>query len=341
MSKADKLGASASFGQARPVSARRAAIGAATGAPTTGVSDPTKIAVTLISHNPDNPRDELRDIDLLTQSVEELGVINAITVARLDAYLDERPSRAAEIDKGAQYLVVDGHRRLEAARRAGLKDINVLVDDDRVSSDEALLEAAYVSNVHRDDMTDLEQAHALESLVRFYGSQSKASKRLGVSQPTISAKLSLLKLSPELQADLAAGRRQVEHVRNLGKLSPEEQRETADARLAEAQRGADPRGRQEEREAKTQHQPGAAGRSAELDTGVAQEPAETSDSTSTPPPPATTPERRKTSRDTPAVSAMPWTDPQAVVRIAQEHMSVEDFKTAAKFWQQTAEDPSA
>ncbi|MBB0245505.1 ParB/RepB/Spo0J family partition protein [Streptomyces alkaliphilus] len=234
MSKADRLGAGTSFGRARPVSARRAAIGAATGAPTVGVPDPTELPLKVISHNPDNPREELRDLEGLAQSVEELGVINAITVAGVDAYLKERPERAGELDEGAHYIVVDGHRRLEAARRAGLEKIRVQVDDARVATDESLLETAFVANFQRDDMTDLEQAHALEALVTFYGSQTKAARRLGISQATISSKLSLLKLSPELQADLAAGRRQVEHVRNLGKLAPEEQRAAADARAASA-----------------------------------------------------------------------------------------------------------
>ncbi|AKZ59511.1 Putative plasmid partitioning protein, ParB2 [Streptomyces ambofaciens ATCC 23877] len=84
-------------------------------------------------------------------------------------------------------------------------------------------------------MTDLEEAHALKTLVDYYGSQTRAAKRLGIPQNTISSKLSLLKLTPELQKDLVTGARKVEHVRNLGKLSPEEQRAKADER-AEAAR---------------------------------------------------------------------------------------------------------
>ncbi|MER5989293.1 ParB/RepB/Spo0J family partition protein [Streptomyces sp. NPDC001787] len=236
MSKADKLGAGASFGQARAVSARRAAIGAATGAPTTGVPDPTELPVGAISQNPDNPRDHLRDLDGMAESIHELGVVNAITVATVEAYLHERPDRTADLDDGTTHIVIDGHRRLEGARRAGLRTIKVQVDNARVATDEALLEAAFVSNVQRDNMTDLEQAHALDALVTFYGSQTKASKRLGLSQASISSKLSLLKLSPDLQAELLAGERQVEHVRNLGKLNPQEQRAAADARALDADR---------------------------------------------------------------------------------------------------------
>jgi ParB family transcriptional regulator, chromosome partitioning protein len=232
VSKAKDLGAGASFAQARPISARRAAIGAATGATTDGVPDPTELALGLISQNPDNPREELRNLDGLADSIREIGLINAITIASVGAYLAERPDRAEDLDEGARFIVVDGHRRLEAARLAGAPKIRVSVDNALVSTDESLLEAAFVANVHRDDMNPLEQAQALRKLVKFYGSQNKAAKRLGIGQSTISSKLSILDLDPELQADLVAGRRKIEHVRNLSKLPPSEQRQKADTRAA-------------------------------------------------------------------------------------------------------------
>ncbi|UUY52463.1 ParB/RepB/Spo0J family partition protein (plasmid) [Streptomyces yangpuensis] len=230
MSKAKNLGAGASFAQARPISARRAAIGAATAAPTAGVPEPTELPLKLIGQNPDNPREDLRDLNGLADSIREIGLVNSITVATRDAYLAERPERTGDVVEDARYIVVDGHRRLEAARLAGLESIRVSVNNDLVSTDESLLEAAFVANVHRVDMNPLEQAYALQRLVEFYGSQNKASKRLGIGQSTISSKLSILDLAPDLQADLIAGRRKVEDVRNLSKLTPEQQREKAEAR---------------------------------------------------------------------------------------------------------------
>ncbi|MFJ7069794.1 ParB/RepB/Spo0J family partition protein [Streptomyces sp. NPDC101115] len=238
MSKAKTLGAGASFAQARPISARRAAIGAATDAPTAGVPDPTELSLDAISQNPDNPREELRDLEGLAASVREIGLVNSITVATIDAYLAERADRAGDLDEGASYVVVDGHRRLEAARLAGATTIRVTVNNDLVATDESLLEAAFVANVHRDDMNPIEQAHALKKLVEFYGSQNKAAQRLGIAQSTISSKLSILGLDPSLQADLVEGRRNEEHVRNLAKLNAEEQRAKADARAAASEKRA-------------------------------------------------------------------------------------------------------
>ncbi|MDX3319765.1 ParB/RepB/Spo0J family partition protein [Streptomyces sp. ME03-5684b] len=236
MSKADTLGSAPAFGAARGVrSSRRNLIDQTIAGEESTTAAITELPVTLISDNPDNPRNHLRNLDETVQSVREVGLIIPIAVATVDAYLRNRSDRAGDLDDGAQYIVVDGHRRLEAARRVGLATIPVRVDNGRVATDESLLEAAFVANYHRDDMTDLEEAHALKALVDYYGSQTKAAKRLGIPQNTISSKLSLLKLAPELQKDLVTGARKVEHVRNLGKLSAEEQKSKADER-AEAAR---------------------------------------------------------------------------------------------------------
>ncbi|MGX1913625.1 ParB/RepB/Spo0J family partition protein [Streptomyces phaeochromogenes] len=233
MSKADRLGNGTAFGAAATArSSRRNVIDNTINGSDTIAAAVTDLPVTLISENPDNPRNHLRNLDDTVASVREVGIILPIVVATIDAYLRDRPDRADDLDDGAHYIVVDGHRRLEAARRVGLATIPVRVDDARVSTDETLLEAAFVANYHRDDMTDLEEAHALQQLVEHYGSQTKAAKRLGIPQGTISSKLSLLKLSPELQKDLVTGVRKVEHVRNMGKLAPAQQKTKADERAA-------------------------------------------------------------------------------------------------------------
>jgi ParB family chromosome partitioning protein len=245
VSKADTLGSAPAFGAARGArSSRRNLIDKTIAGEESTTAAITELPVTLISDNPDNPRNHLRNLDETVQSVREVGLIIPIAVATVDAYLRNRSDRAADLDDGAQYIVVDGHRRLEAARRVGLATIPVRVDNGRVATDESLLEAAFVANYHRDDMTDLEEAHALKSLVDYYGSQTKAAKRLGIPQNTISSKLSLLKLTPELQKDLVTGARKVEHVRNLGKLSAEEQRAKADERAEAARKKAEAQSRE-------------------------------------------------------------------------------------------------
>ena len=234
MSKADLLASSEAFGQAGSRGARRRATEEAIGSSRSAHTNITELPPDAISFNPDNPRDHLRDLEETVQSVREVGIVLPIIVATAEAYLKDRPERAGDLEADSQYIVVDGHRRLEAARRAGLTMIDVRVDNDRVSTDERLLETAFVANYHRDDMTELEEAHALQALVEHYGSQTKAAQRLGIRQNVISSKLSVLKLAPDLQADLQRGERTYDQVRNLGKLSPEEQRRAADDRAEKA-----------------------------------------------------------------------------------------------------------
>ncbi|MEW1615657.1 MULTISPECIES: ParB/RepB/Spo0J family partition protein [unclassified Streptomyces] len=334
-SKEDQLGASSSFARAgKARSVRRQLTDQAF-----GTIDPNELPLTEVSANPDNPRETLGDISGMADSLTEIGQIQSITVASVEAYLRDRPERASELEPGANFVVVDGHRRLAGARAAGLATIKVTVDDARVTTDETLLESAFVANAQRENLSDLEEAAALRTLVAFYGSQHKAARRLGVTQPYISQRLSLLELTPELQADLEAGRRKVEHVRGLAKHTPEEQREVADARARQATA---------KRQQRNKPAPAPAADNAVIrparaeprvpsaspaDNGVISglEPAS--------PEPAPPVHPAKTTADnaviTPASDPkssehLPWHNPQALNRMARELMTAEDRQTLAK-----------
>ncbi|MER5973304.1 ParB/RepB/Spo0J family partition protein [Streptomyces sp. NPDC002055] len=352
MSKANQLGNSSAFGMANtPRSSRRGTIDSAINGDNASAAAITDLPVTLISDNPDNPRNHLRSLEETVESVREVGIILPIVVATVEAYLHERPTRADDLDDGAQYIVVDGHRRLEAARRVGLATIPVRVDNDRVSSDERLLEAAFVANYHRDDMTDLEEAQALKSLVDYYKSQTKASKRLGIPQGTISTKLSLLKLSPELQKDLVTGERTVEHVRNLGKLSAHEQKAKADERAEAARRKAEKAKRQEQaagQTAKTEasaadvptqvsrrDNPGADADDSSKGVSVsapAPSPEEPRSELAQPGPQSPTPDARDEEQlpDGVLVKWLPLDNPSAIMRILRARMTPADFEQLAR-----------
>lgn len=334
-SKEDQLGASSSFARAgKARSMRRQLTDQAF-----GPVDPNELPLAEISANPDNPRETLGDVSGMADSLGGIGQIQSITVASVDAYLRDRPERASELEPGAKFVVVDGHRRLAGARVAGLATIKVTVDDARVTTDEALLEAAFVANAQRENLSDLEEAAALKTLVAFYGSQHKAARRLGVTQPYISQRLSLLELAPELQADLEAGRRKVEHVRGLAKHTPQEQREMADARaqqaVAKKQRRSKliappaPDNAVIAPEQSTPKPP----RHSPTDNAVIGKPAPSTPK-STPPAGPADPET-----DDAAISPapdqtpsehLPWHSPHALNRLAREHMTTEDRHTLAK-----------
>ncbi|AJC62002.1 ParB/RepB/Spo0J family partition protein [Streptomyces sp. 769] len=354
-SKAAKLGASASFSHAAPaVSARRAAIAAATEAPTSTTTPAApKVPLKLISENPKNPREELGDVSHLAQSMLEVGLVNAITLVTVDAYLAERPDHLGKLKEGARYVVVDGHRRFAAAHEAGLQEIKYTVDDAFATSDEKLLEAAFVANVHRENMAELEEANALNRLVTFYGSQRKAAQRLGISQAFISQRLSLLHLDPALQAELEAGERKVEHVRGLSKLPPQQQRAEADRRAAEASEKAQQR-KLQVAEAAPQKRPGSdnavitqgpEGPAVASDNGVIAEPeaseqghrevASSPDHGDRLPasPPSMQENPRPEQKPSSASSDLPWHDVDEMASLICQHMDAGHIKRLTrKLW---------
>ncbi|MFF2653537.1 ParB/RepB/Spo0J family partition protein [Streptomyces sp. NPDC058045] len=230
MSKADQLGAGRFGSQVRGVSARRQAVAAATGVPTEGVAAPTDLPPHRISPNPDNPRSSLGDLSDLAGSLRDHGQKQAITVMNRDAYLKANPEREEDLEPDTAYVVVDGSSRLAAAREAGLSSVKVMVSDDQGATSDEILESALVANIHRQDLAELDEARALERLLKIHGSQAALARRLHRSQGWVSQRLSLLGLIPQLQARI--GQEPIDLLRAVGNRPAAEQ-EAALERLKE------------------------------------------------------------------------------------------------------------
>lgn len=222
MSKASQLGAGR-FGQTQQISARRAAINASTAAPTDGAPPPVRLPVTVISLNPDNPRSQLGDLTSLAASLRDHGQKTAISIMGRVAYLEGNPGRENDLEPDTKYVVIDGNSRLAASREAGLAEIKVMLDDDLGSNPDELLESALVANVHRQDLDPLDEAHALQQLLKVHGTQEALANRLHRSQGWVSQRLSLLSLTPELKGKLKAGEESAALLRRVGKKKPSEQ----------------------------------------------------------------------------------------------------------------------
>jgi ParB family chromosome partitioning protein len=222
--KAEQLGAGRFGASARPVSARRAAVAAATGVPTDGVAPPTELPTHRISPNPDNPRSSLGDLTELAGSLNTHGQKQAITVMNRDTYIKANPEREADLEPDTYYVVIDGSSRLAAAREAGLATVKVMVSDDQGSTSEELLESALVANIHRQDLDELDEAKALNRLLAIHGSQTALAKRLHRSQGWVSQRLALLSLTPDLQSRI--GQDPIDLLRAVGN-KPADQQETA------------------------------------------------------------------------------------------------------------------
>lgn len=255
MSKADRLGAGASFGQTKTISARRAAINANTSAPTEGAPPPVKLPVDVISLNPDNPRSELGDLTDLSASLRDHGQKTAISIMGRFAYLEGNPGREHDLEPDTKYVVIDGNSRLAAAREAGLTEIKVMLDDSLGSNPDEILESALVANIHRQDLDHLDEAKALYQLLKVHGTQEALAARLHRSQGWVSQRLALLTLTPQLKQRLQSGEESAALLRRVGKKKAEEQEEHLRLlKEKEAHEAADKKARAEQRAASSRKQ---------------------------------------------------------------------------------------
>jgi ParB family chromosome partitioning protein len=158
------------------------------------------IPVEAISPNPHQPRVHFDEETLseLTTSVAQMGVLQPVLVRPLT---DDR------------YELIAGERRWRAAQRAGLATIPAVV---RTTDDEGSVEQALVENLHRQDLTALEEAAAYQQLVdEFSLTHEQIANRVGKSRSAITNSLRLLGLPPAVQHLLADGQLSAGHARAL------------------------------------------------------------------------------------------------------------------------------
>jgi ParB family chromosome partitioning protein len=192
-----------------------------------GKRPPASVELRLLAHNPFNPRAELTEIDETAASLVERGQLQPVAVVRRAAFLAVLPEHE-DVLGNAEYVVIDGNRRLAAATKAGLAELRIDVNDALAASAADLLESALIANVHRVDVPPLDQARAIRELVLVHGSQGKAAKRLGKTAAWVSQRLALLELTPPLQQKVEAGSLKVEAARRIGRLPKERQASAAE-----------------------------------------------------------------------------------------------------------------
>ena len=98
--------------------------------------------------------------------------------------------------------VVAGHRRLAAARRAGLIDVPVVV---RALSPVEALELALIENLQRADLTPVEEARAYQHLVAAGATLASIARRVGVPASRVRERLSLLDLDQRVRERVHRG----------------------------------------------------------------------------------------------------------------------------------------
>jgi ParB family chromosome partitioning protein len=123
-----------------------------------------------------------------------------------------QPILVRPLDDGTFELIA-GERRWRAAQRAGLTSVPAVV---RTTDDAGSVEQALVENLHRQDLTALEEAAAYQQLLdEFAMTHDQVATRVGKSRSAITNSLRLLGLPPAVQHLLADGQLSAGHGRAL------------------------------------------------------------------------------------------------------------------------------
>lgn len=138
-----------------------------------------EVRIETIRPHGNNPRKDVGDIAELAASIKAIGLLEPLVLAPMN---------------GSEHRLIAGHRRLAAAKKAGLATVPALLRED-LDTPPKQLEAMLVENTQRVDLTPVEEAQAYAQLVAFPGyTPTKAAKATGRSVKTVKARLAIAAL---------------------------------------------------------------------------------------------------------------------------------------------------
>lgn len=153
------------------------------------------------------PRTEFDEeaLNALSESIKEKGVLQPLLVRK----------------NGNKYELIAGERRWRAAKKAGVKEVPVIVKE---FSDQEVLEVALVENLLRENLSAIEEAEAFQRLINeFSHTQEALSQIVGKSRSHIANTLRLLNLPQSVQEMIKEGKLSAGHARALVGLENAEQ----------------------------------------------------------------------------------------------------------------------
>lgn len=168
------------------------------------------LRISQIEPNKNQPRKQFdkEKIEVLADSIKEHGVIQPIIVTKFND----------------MYRIVAGERRWRAAKKAGLKEIPVVI---REYTDIEIAQIALIENLQREDLNPIEEAIGYRSLIdKFNMTQEAVSETIGKSRSAIANSIRLLSLDEPIQNKLISGEISSGHARALLSLDNSELRLT-------------------------------------------------------------------------------------------------------------------
>jgi ParB family chromosome partitioning protein len=155
--------------------------------------------INLIRPNRYQPRRRFSEAELteLCDSIRTQGIIQPLLVRKHDS----------------GYEIVAGERRFRAAKKAGLREVPVII---KSVSDDKLLEISIVENIQREDLNPIEKAEAFHRLIsEFNLTQDQAALRVGQSRSAVANFLRLRQLPDQIKESILSGILSMGHARAL------------------------------------------------------------------------------------------------------------------------------
>ena len=168
-----------------------------------------KIPVELLQRGEYQPRVDMRQdtLENLANSIKSQGIVQPIVA---------RPLKKKN-GKAQRYEIIAGERRWRAAQMAGLADIPAVIRD---VGDDAAIATALIENIQRENLNPLEEARALERLIREFDlTHQEGADAVGRSRAAVSNLLRLLDLSDKVKPMLESRQLEMGHARALLSIS--------------------------------------------------------------------------------------------------------------------------
>ncbi len=139
------------------------------------------LPVARLHPHPDNPRKDLGDLTELADSIKANGIFQNLTVVPSDSSCET-------------FTVVIGHRRLAAAKLAGLREVPCVVTE---MDQKEQLRTMLMENMQRSDLTIYEQAQGFQMMLDMGETVETVAEASGFSTTTVRRRVKLLELDPE------------------------------------------------------------------------------------------------------------------------------------------------
>ncbi|MEI7578332.1 MAG: ParB/RepB/Spo0J family partition protein [Armatimonadota bacterium] len=140
-----------------------------------------RVPIEVIEPDPDQPRKNIGDIEELKASIAEHGIIQPIVVSPFGS---------------ETFRIIAGERRFSAAKALGMATVPAII---RTVDEHRRLEVQIIENIHRQELSPLEEAFAYRRLMdEFQLSQRQLAERIGKSAAGVNQMLRILSLPEDL-----------------------------------------------------------------------------------------------------------------------------------------------